>query len=61
MSIDSLEQSESDPDVNGRDVEVASEDTVDEWSKDGTKGENKDLKGMSILCGLDSHASGCVT
>jgi hypothetical protein len=48
VSIDGLEQPENDPDVDGDDVEVGSEEAVEERSADstGTKDENLERVGV---------------
>lgn len=49
MRIDGLEEPKGNPDVNGGDMEVASEDAVDERPENGSKSEDEDLERMSIL------------
>lgn len=49
MSVDGLEQPENDPDVDGDDVEVGSEETVEERSTDGTGSEDKNLERMGVF------------
>ena len=49
VSVDGLEQPENDPDVDGDDVEVGSEETVEERSTDGTGTEDEDLEGVSVF------------
>lgn len=56
VSVDSLEQSEGDPNVHGEDVQVVSEETVEERSRDGSLSENQDLQWMSVL---GSETDGC--
>ena len=50
MRIDGLEQAERDPDVHGKDVQVAGEEAVEEGSTDGTHSQNEDFERVSVLC-----------
>ena len=52
VRIDCLEEPETDPDVDGEDVEVVPSDAVEEGSGDSAQCEDQDFEGMSILRGL---------
>lgn len=59
VGVDGLEQSESDPDVHRQDVQVLSEETVQEGTGDGSLGEDEDLKRVGVLGGeTDGSAKG---
>ena len=51
VGIDSLEQPEDDPDVDGDNVEVLSEVAVDERAEDGASSKDENLSGVSVLSG----------
>lgn len=51
VCVDGLEETERDPDVDGEDVEVVAEEAVEEWSGDGSLGEDHDLKRVCVLGG----------
>jgi hypothetical protein len=51
VGVNSLEQPEDDPDVDGDNVKVGSEETVEERSTDGTHAEDEDLKRVGVLGG----------
>ena len=50
VRVDSLEETESDPDVHGEDVQVAAEHAVEDGTKDRTSAEDKYLSRVSVLC-----------
>ena len=49
MRIDGLEQAERDPDVHGEDMQVASEEAVEEGSTDGTHSQDEDFERVCVL------------
>ena len=49
VSVDSLEQTEHDPDVDRQDVQVLGESAKSKGTADGTSAENEDLERVSIL------------
>ena len=49
MGIDSLEETESNPDVDGEDMQVTAEHSVEDRPEDGTGTQDEDLSGVSIL------------
>lgn len=49
MCIDSLEEPQSDPDVDGQDVEVGSSETVKEGAADGSLSEDEDFKRVGVF------------
>ena len=49
MSIDSLEKTESDPNVHGYNVEVGREVAVENGSTKGSDTEDHDFSGVSIF------------
>ena len=49
VSIDGLEETENDPDVHGKDVEVSGAKDVNNRTSDRSCAENKDLGRMSVL------------
>ena len=50
MRINSLEETESNPDVNGEDVQVAAEHAVEDGAEDSARAENEYLCGVRVLC-----------
>lgn len=51
MRVDSLEEAERDPDVDGEDVQVAREEAVEQGSRDGAGAKDHDLCRVRILSG----------
>jgi hypothetical protein len=51
VSIDGLEETESDPEEDGENVEIPGEVAIQERASDGTSAENHDFSGMSVFCG----------
>lgn len=51
MRIDSLEESESNPNVDGKDVQVAREVTVQEWASNRACAKDEDLCRMCVFRG----------
>lgn len=49
VSVDCLAQSESNPEVDGENVEILSEETVKEGTRDGTLCKDKDFKRVGVL------------
>jgi hypothetical protein len=49
VSIDCLTESESDPEVNGEDVKILSEEAVKEGTGDGTLGEDEDFEWVGVF------------
>ena len=49
MSINSLEEPQHDPNVDGDDVQVRGEEAVDERAKDRTSAEDKHFSGVSVF------------
>jgi len=49
VSIDGLEETEDDPDVHGKDVEVASAKDVENWTSDRSSTKNEDFSWMGVL------------
>jgi hypothetical protein len=49
MSVNCLTESESDPKVDGEDMEILSEKAVKEGTGDGTLGKDKDFKWVGVL------------
>ena len=49
VSIDCLTESESDPEVDGEDMEILSEKTVKEGARNGTLGEDKDFEWVGVF------------
>lgn len=56
VGVNSLEQPQNNPNVDGHDVEVTSESTVQNGAGEGTSSENEDLSRMGIF---GSKAKGC--
>lgn len=56
MSIDGLEKSEDDPDVDRDDVKVRSDEAVEEGTADGAHTEDEDFEGVSVFGG---ESEGC--
>lgn len=60
VGVDGLEESERDPDVHRQDVQVLSEEAVEERAGDGALGEDEDLERVGVLGGeADGGAEGC--
>ena len=57
VSVDGLAETESDPDVDGEDVQILSEKTVEERARDGSLGENEDLQGVGVLRGQSDRGA----
>lgn len=57
VSVDSLAETKSDPDVDGEDVQILSEKTVEERAGDGSLGENEDLQGVGVLRGQSDRGA----
>ena len=49
VRVDGLEEAEGDPEVDGDDVEVPAEGTVDEGAANGRGAEDHDFSGVSIF------------
>lgn len=49
VSIDSLEETEDDPQIHGGDVQVASEEAVDQGTEDSSSTQDEHLSRVSIL------------
>ena len=49
VSVDCLTQSESDPEVDGENVEILSEEAVKEGSRDGTLGKDEDFEWVGVF------------
>lgn len=49
MSVDSLEQPQTDPNVNGKDVKVLSEETIEEWTRNCALSQDEDFERVGIL------------
>lgn len=49
VSIDGLEQSESDPNVHGEDVEVLSEEAVEKRASEGSGSKDEDFSGVGVF------------
>ena len=49
MGVDSLEETESNPDVDGEDMQVTAEHSVEDRPEDGTGAQDEDLSRVSIL------------
>ena len=49
VSINSLEETEGDPDVDGDNVEVVTERAVEDRAADRTSAEDHDLRGVRVL------------
>lgn len=43
MSVDGLEQSQTDPDIDSENVKVLSEKAIEEWTGDRSLGQDEDL------------------
>ena len=56
MSIDGLEKTERDPDVDGDYVQVWLEPTVEQWPENRSRSEDHDFERMSVFRG---EAEGC--
>lgn len=52
MSVDCLPETKSDPNVDGEDVKVIPEYSVQEWSRDRSLREDQNFKRMGIFGGL---------
>lgn len=52
MSVDCLPKTKSDPNVDGEDVKVIPEYSVQEWSRDRSLREDQNFKRMGIFGGL---------
>lgn len=52
VSIDRLEKSQGNPDVDGENVEIVAEHAVEERPRNRALCENHDLEGMSVFSGL---------
>lgn len=51
MRINSLEESEQDPDVHCKDVEFAGDCAPKNWRTDSTEAEDHDFDGRSVFSG----------
>lgn len=51
VGVNGLEQSQDDPNVNGQNVQVGSEQTVEKGSTDGAHTEDQDFQWVSVLGG----------
>ena len=49
VGVNGLEESERDPDVHRQDVQVLSEEAVEEGAGDGSLGKDEDLERMGVL------------
>lgn len=56
MCVDSLEQPQTDPDVDGKDVKVLSEKTVEKWTRDRALSQDEDFEGVGILSRLRNQS-----
>lgn len=54
VSVNGLEETEHDPDVDGDDVEVG-EEAEEEGTADGACAEDEDFEGVGVLGGLPNH------
>lgn len=50
VRVDSLEKTEDDPDVDGKDVQVVTEHAVEDGTKDRASTEDKDFSWVSVFC-----------
>ncbi len=51
VSVDGLEETESNPNIDGEDVEVATEPAVEQRSGEGSGAKDEDFSGVSVLGG----------
>lgn len=51
VCVNGLEEAESDPDVDGEDVEIAEEVAVEKRAGEGAGAEDEDLCGVGVLGG----------
>lgn len=51
MSINGLEETKGDPDVNGEDMEVAREVAPEQGTGNSSSAEDHDFSWVSVLCG----------
>ena len=58
VGVDSLEQTQGDPNIYGENVEVLTEKTVEEWTRDGTLCEDEDFERVSVLGSLKKVSHG---
>lgn len=58
MSVDCLPKTKSDPNVDGEDVKVIPEYSVQEWSRDRSLRKDQNFKRMGIFGGLYRILSG---
>ena len=49
VSVDCLAQSESNPEVDGENVQILSEEAVKEGARNGTLGEDKDFEWVGVF------------
>ena len=52
VGIDGLEKTKGDPEVDCQDVEVLSEEAVEERSRNGALSEDEDFEGVGVFSGL---------
>jgi hypothetical protein len=52
VGVDGLEQTEGDPEVDGENVEILAEETVEEWSTQSTLSEDQDFERVGVFSGL---------
>jgi hypothetical protein len=49
VSVNGLEETKRDPDVDGEDVEIATENAVEEWTAYGSHSEDEDLNRVRVF------------
>jgi hypothetical protein len=50
VGVDSLEQAKRYPDIDSEDVEILSDETVKQWSRDRSGPQDENLCGVCVLC-----------